>query len=244
MKVIRKVKQRNTAYLFSFCLLFLISFSSCQSMLMRTMGIKSIKEFDQPLYAKNVEKLKKGFDSPLSSAILTDTASVRYMALVDSITVKDAYQPVQILYFKKGQLQSYHANCYAKGTITGNLDWNVLGRFDQYIPSSVKPTQHEKWNLQKLSNIMDLGLSDQQATSNDVIVLIWTSAFMKQALSAKEVIQENLKLAKPSSPSPLIVLANNDHFFAHVMQEEAIEDLVKDRLTATEYQKYLKHKDR
>ncbi|MGN5954261.1 hypothetical protein ACP6L2_06565 [Sphingobacterium lactis] len=244
MKVIPKVKQRNTAYLFSLSMLILFSFSSCQSMLMRTMGIKSIKEFDQPLYAKNVEKLKKGFDSPLSSAILTDTASVRYMALVDSITVKDAYQPVQILYFKQGKLQSYHANCYAKGTITGNLDWTVLGRFDQYIPSSVKPTQHEKWNLQKLSNIMDLGLSDQQASSNDVIVLIWTSAFMKQAMSAKDAIQENLKLAETSTPSPLIVLANNDHFFAHVMREEAIEDLVKDRLTATEYQKYLKHKDR
>lgn len=244
MKFIRKVKQRNTAYLFSFCLLILISFSSCQTMLMRTMGIKSIKEFDQIVYAKNAEKLKKGFDSPIRSVILTDTASVRFMALVDSITVKDAYQPVQILYFKQGQLQSYHANCYAKGTITGNLDWNVAGHFNQYIPTSVKPTQHEKWNLSTLSSTLSLGLTDQQASSNDVIVLIWTSAFMKQALSAKEVIQENLKLAEPSSLSPLIVLANSDHFFAHVMQEEPVEDLAKDRLTATEYQKYLKHKDR
>jgi len=72
----------------------------------------------------------------------------------DSARKKDLNQPVQILYFHDSKLLSYHANCYAKGTLSG-IDWNYENRFDQFPPASAIESSLFDLSLLEITNIYD-----------------------------------------------------------------------------------------
>lgn len=87
---------------------------------------------------------------------------------------KNLSQLVQILYFEKKQLVSYHLNCYARGGWMGNLDLNYDHKFDNYVPKTAYPIPDSMYaNLDDLLNIYGL----EQTPSQDVVVLFWSNMF-------------------------------------------------------------------
>jgi hypothetical protein len=117
-----------------------------------------------------------------------------------------AVQPVQILYFKKDSLLSYHINCTAKGGLS-NLNWNTDQRFETFPPVSAVPITPQMQNLSKIRDIY--GINDD---SEYLIVVFWTNMLPKISKSAIETVKTNLRENGAVNKSG-IVLVNTDKFY-------------------------------
>lgn len=170
-------------------------------------GYKPIKQFDQ-----------KNYDEMITSVINQDF-NIRH--IVSEYEQFDAYrtciqdslwqhqtavQPVQILYFKKDSLLSYHINCTVKGGLS-NLNWNTDQRFETFPPATAVPITPQMQNLSKIRDIY--GINDD---SEYLIVVFWTNMLPKISKSAIETVKTNLRENGAVNKSG-IVLVNTDKFY-------------------------------
>lgn len=127
----------------------------------------------------------------------------------DSLRKKDLNQPVQLLFFDGSALVSYHANCYAKGTLTG-VKWNYKERFDFFPPKSAIDSSLFELNLTHFSNIYEEIVPQKRFT----VLVFWSWMLEGVSRDALLTVQKNIKDNKVESEVE-IYLINLDEFWSN-----------------------------
>lgn len=98
------------------------------------------------LSKKDLENFRKEFKLPKEKTFRLDTNYVRYLFSFDTTQyageIQNHYQPIQAVYYdNKGNLISFHTNCYASAGISDGLDfnWNQLNVFSSFVPGTLAP---------------------------------------------------------------------------------------------------------
>jgi len=196
-----------------FFLFLLGGLCSCKVILTQLYGVKTLEKFDEHQYRKTLNQLASKYDSTLCvSHVATEHEFIEYRSLDEGN--KDIGQPIQILYFYDDTLKSFHANCYAKGTLFGKLNWNYHNQFATYYPTSSNVSLIEK-NVIKFSDIKSIYKINQLKSDNRAcIVFFWCNSFKKQSIIAFDTVVENIrKHVNNKTERPLIILINSDHYF-------------------------------
>ena len=194
---------KNTSHIATSCFAITILLAGCGVLY----GYKTLKQFDQKDYDQMITSvLDRDFKI---SPIVSDYGQFdAYRTCIqDSLWQhQTAVQPVQILYFKKDSLLSYHINCTAKGGFS-NLNWNTDQRFETFPPVSAVPITPQMQNLSKIKDIY--GIHDD---SEFLVVVFWTNMLPKISKSAIETVKTNLRENGAVNKTG-IVLVNTDKFY-------------------------------
>lgn len=98
------------------------------------------------LSQEDLEDFRKEFNLPKEKTFRLDTNYIRYLFSLDTTKyageIQNHYQPIQASYYdKKGNLISFHTNCYASAGIPDNLDfnWNQQNAFEYFVPRTITP---------------------------------------------------------------------------------------------------------
>ena len=168
---------------------------------------KPIKQFDQKEYDKIITSvIDRDFKiKPIVSDY--EQFDAYRTCIQDSLWQhQTAVQPIQILYFKKDSLLSYHINCTAKGGFS-NLNWNTDQRFETVPPATAVLITPQMQNLSKIRDIY--GIDDD---SEYLIVVFWTNMLPKISKAAIETVKTNLRENGAVNKAG-IVLVNTDKFY-------------------------------
>lgn len=120
-------------------------------------------------------------------------------------------QPLQLLYFdSKGELISFHNNCYAGGF--PKLKWNNDHQFDRFIPKTTIPITDSAVNLSILISHLDPLYSQSfVAQKKTIVVIFWSGFMLKQSKELILVARNNLMLDEKHSAE--IIYVNTDNCF-------------------------------
>lgn len=146
---------KKQSLLFIHLLVVLTTIQSCTPILYKLFGVETLNEFDQEKYEKTAAELSSLNSGPIHSFARKDSLFMRY-AKLDTTFGTATRQPIQILYFDKKKLESFQANCYAKGSVFGNLNWNYEGRFDSFFPASAINIEQKKLSQADLEEIFQI----------------------------------------------------------------------------------------
>ncbi|MBQ3733228.1 MAG: hypothetical protein II859_04630 [Bacteroidales bacterium] len=194
---------KNISHIVILCLATAILLSGCGLMY----GYKPIKQFDQKDYDQMITSVTNR-DFKINTIVSDFGQFDAYRTCIqDSLWQHlTAVQPVQILYFKKDSLLSYHINCTAKGGLS-NLNWNTNQRFETFPPATAVPITPQMQNISKIRDIY--GIHDD---SEYLIVVFWTNMLPKISKSAIETVKTNLRENGAANKAD-IVLVNTDKFY-------------------------------
>lgn len=190
--------------------LFLIGFSGCSLILSKMYGVNYIDDFNR----ENYEKFLSSIEIKKYESIVCD--SIDFTKIISLGNTKkqknDLGQPVQILYFEGNLLKSYHANCYAKGSMT-NLNWNTEHRFDFFPPISALDKDSISLTLNDFEKKLQIEMVSEK---NDyTIIIFWTLMLEKVSKSAINIVNENLTKYNGNNNSNVkIYLVNTDKYFS------------------------------
>ena len=194
---------KNTNHIVILCFAIPILLAGCGMLY----GYKPLKQFDRNNYDQMITSVLDQ-DYKISHIVSDYEQFDAYRTCIqDSLWQhKTAVQPVQILYFKKDSLLSYHINCTAKGGLS-NLNWNTNQRFETFPPVSAVPITPQMQNLSKIRDIY--GINDD---SEYLVVVFWTNMLPKISKSAIETVKTNLR-ENGAAKKSAIVLINTDKFY-------------------------------
>lgn len=194
---------KNKSHIAILCLAIAILLTGCGLLY----GYKPLKQFDQKDYDLMITSVLDQ-DYKISHIVSDYEQFDAYRTCIqDSLWQhQTAVQPVQILYFKKDLLRSYHINCTAKGGLS-NLNWNTDQRFETFPPATAVLITSQMQNLSKIRDIY--GIDDD---SEYLIVVFWTNMLPKISKSAIETVKTNLRENGAVNKAG-IVLVNTDKFY-------------------------------
>lgn len=194
---------KNKSHIVILCFAIPILLAGCGMLY----GYKPLKQFDQNNYDQMITSVLDQ-DFKINHTVSDYGQFDAYRKCIqDSLWQhQTAVQPVQILYFKKDLLRSYHINCTAKGGLS-NLNWNTDQRFETFPPVSGVPITPQMQNLSKIRDIY--GINDD---SEYLIVVFWTNMLPKISKSAIETVKANLR-KNDALNKATIVLVNTDKFY-------------------------------
>ena len=194
---------KNKSHIVILCFAIPILLAGCGMLY----GYKPLKQFDQNNYDQMITSVLDQ-DFKINHTVSEYEQFDAYRTCIqDSLWQhQTAVQPVQILYFKKDLLRSYHINCTAKGGLS-NLNWNTDQRFETFPPVSAVPITPQMQNLSKIRDIY--GINDD---SEYLIVVFWTNMLPKISKSAIETVKANLR-KNGALNKATIVLVNTDKFY-------------------------------
>lgn len=190
------------------CIIAALICTGCSILMSKLYGIKEIKQFNEKEYLSFISEIKKQID--FATLVSDSNQYNRVFNIVKDAEMKKHFaQPVQILYFDKSNLVSFHINCLAKGSFT-NLNWNTDNRFSTFIPKSAINVDSLAITLNEYSNIYNEinTNSDKQYT----ILIFWTLALKKVSNTAIETVIENLNKFGKAAETDLYLI-NTDKWF-------------------------------
>lgn len=204
------MKNRTVILLFASAFLF----TSCQAVFKAFVGFKPMERFDPGKYEAFVDNLPK--DVPFTSIVSSVEQS---LAVIEFDTAKQAqhnlYQPIQMLYFRGGELVSYHVNCMAPAKGFG-LNWNYDGRFETFPPKSPLNCDSINISLAQYQRVYPEINGDGEYT----IIVYWTNVLPKISRSAIKTVFANLKEFQQVGNCQ-VYLFNDDQFLIDNMKEES-----------------------
>ena len=194
---------KNKSHIAILCLAIAILLTGCGLLY----GYKPLKQFDQKDYDLMITSVLDQ-DYKISHIVSDYEQFDAYRTCIqDSLWQhQTAVQPIQIHYFKKDSLLSYHINCTAKGGLS-NLNWNTDQRFETFPPATAVLITLQMQNLSKIRDIY--GIDDD---SEYLIVVFWTNMLPKISKSAIETVKTNLRENGAVNKAG-IVLVNTDKFY-------------------------------
>ncbi len=153
------------------------------------------------------------FKRILTDKVIIDSSAFQSLREHENDSVKkDLSQPIQIHYFENEELVSFHANCYAKGSMR-NLDWNYQERFESFTPRSAVEDLTAYPDLQRLNKtIADIDISSEKEI---VIAIFWTRMLEDISKDAINTVLANISEFNRESNVQL-VLINTDSFFSKI----------------------------
>ena len=188
-------------------LISVITFCSCRAL----MGVGDMKEYSPAdikafLQKNNINDSVYYFvDKNYMNDLLHLTK--------DSAVIKHHLQPLQASYYnKKGELISFHINCYAPGF--PNLKWNYNAVMDVFPPKTQAPLDTIV-TLNRLSGYLKSNDPKQINDEDDFdyyIVVGWAGFMKKQSKILINTVQENLKLNKTNKKVKLIFVCTDNVF--------------------------------
>lgn len=139
--------------------------------------------------------------------------SIRPIKLI----VKDHAQPIQAIYFKDGQMISFHNNCNAPGMRT---NWTKWGYFESFPPQSAVQVDAIFDLDRMLKYIQPLSRNDYSTIdqSGYVVIVLWTRIFRSRSRRLVRAIQENLELA--GDANVLVLYVNQDEHLHGFLGED------------------------
>lgn len=193
---------------FYIIIIFVVTFfTGCSFILSNLYGVRQLKQFNQKDYESFLAKLPECVS--YTTIISSEEQYNQVIAIGKNKSQQNDFgQPVQILYFESALLKSFHANCYAKGSIS-NLNWNTDERFSTFLPMTAMEYE-EKIHLDLYNKIFP---EIQNPNEKKFVVLIfWSNMLRKVSLSAVETVVENIKQFDEID-NTAIYLINSDNFF-------------------------------
>lgn len=198
-------------------LVFSIASFGCNKTLMIAYGIQQPKPISNEKIKKTSEKLgiRKQEAFILNKRYFyliekKDTISFTGRSKCSEMIAK-YQQPLQLLYFNdKGDLISFHNNCYAPGF--PNLNWNKQGQFNKFIPSTTIPITDTVITSDLLLSCIE-PLSNDYKVPNEkpIIILFWCNFMLRQSRQLIKIANKNLRL--DVSHSCKIIYVNLDNCF-------------------------------
>ncbi len=177
------------------------------------MGVRQTKEYT----ISDVKKEARMQKIPQDRLFVMDTAVVAHYPTEDTskkvkAMVKNHLQPAQALYYNsKGELVSFHINCYAHGFRT---KWNYFGSFDQFPPETAAPVDSLFTLQDQFRYIKTLdGNSVKWDANSDYIIICYFNRMVRgrNRRLVKEV-KKNLELMENSTVE--VYYVNNDTFWS------------------------------
>ena len=206
------MRPHRCIYHFVSLIVLSVFLTGCGIILRKNYGYHDPADFNESAY--------RSFISSLDTARFTHVQSTapqfeRYIALVsDSARKKDLSQPVQILYFNDTTLVAYHANCYARGGLSG-IDWNWNGAFDRLPPGTAIEPALFGLDLPELRAIY----GEVEPTRNYTVVVFWSWMVEEVSRDAVQTVIGNID-SSGNSDQCSVVLVNSDAFWRATMGEK------------------------
>lgn len=182
--------EMKKGFVYSLTLVLLLSFTSCQFVFRKAIGLKKEK-YTSP---QRIEKFAAKYGIAPEHSFQIDAErywkDIKHLENTDPDLLNDYLQPMQIRLYNEEQLNYgylYSCNVPAKGMF--NLDWQKTGIFDVYPPGiGDKPLGNNLTYLQQpknpvrlshdLSYVLDLNNSPvdtlQSNQSNYVMLIYWS----------------------------------------------------------------------
>ncbi len=183
-------------------------------------GIKNIESFDQQLYESALKKMPIQEPQVYSVSLISDSIQFsKYTEVFKDLGEKNSKQPIQILYFNENKLSSFHANCFAKGTFTGNLKWNYRGDFDRFLPKSAIELPE---GIPTVEHILKIYPLENKSNYQTTILFFWTNILQKQSIDAFNTIIKNMK-TRTQLESIQLIMINTDKAFIEYFKENDAE---------------------
>lgn len=164
--------------------------------------------FDQQKYDQTIDYFNTQYDETKIHHHIGDEHKFSQYADLDSTLTNTLKQPIQILYFDEDVLRSFQANCFAKGSLSGNLDWNYNNRFESFFPKSAVTLENNKIKLSDIKRIYNIN----DTTEGVTIVFFWTNFMRKNVMKAFDQINDNIKSFASDTAINLITI-NTDYSF-------------------------------
>jgi len=185
--------------------------SGCSLLLKNNYGYNELSDYNESEY----EEFISAFDpTDIKHFKSSDYQYKQFIELgSDSARKKDLNQPVQILYFNDSILLSYHANCYAKGTLSG-LDWNYENRFDQFPPASAIESSLFDLSLLEITNIYDRITPTKKYT----VLVFWSWMLEGVSKDAISSVLDN-RIKNGSNENCEVILINTDAYWSEKFKE-------------------------
>ena len=147
---------------------------------------------------------------PEEDSFELDTSYSTFIRSLDTarfaLEIKNHYQPLQALYYSKGQLSSFFINCYAGGF--PNFRWNISG----FIPATQAPVD-SILPLRVLSNYLKpLTEKSRRESDHSIYVVIYWNHFMGR--QSRKLIDAARTNVKTSGKNVRMIYVNNDNFLA------------------------------
>ena len=184
-----------------------ISLSSCSTMMPMLFGLQEIDGYNAEQCAKFYKKLPKDF--AFTPIVCNNEQFFQVSSLgVDSMQMKDLYQPLKIMVFHGDSLISFHINCKCPPTALFNLNWNYWHQFDVFPPTTTVPLDDYTVTRNQLMNIFP----EINGDSDYTVLVFWTNMLNKISRSEIKTVHKNLKKFGPSTGSGTVevYLINDD----------------------------------
>ena len=166
----------------------LLVLTGCNTLAPMLFGFREIHGYDAEQCEKFYKKLPKDFSfTPIAC---NDEQFFQVSKLgVDSMQMKNLYQPLKIIYFQGDSLVSFHINCYCPPTALFNLNWNFNNQFDAFPPETTVPLECYTVTRSQLMNIFPEIKEDSDYT----VLVFWTNMLHKVSKSEIKTVYKNLK---------------------------------------------------
>ena len=186
---------------------------SCNTLAPMLFGFREINGYNPEQCAKFYKKLPKDF---VFTPLVCDEEQFWQISNlgVDSMQMKDLYQPLKIMYFHGDSLVSLHINCYCPPTLGFNLNWNYNHQFDVFPPFTSVAV--EDYTLTR--NDMQAIFPEIKGTADYTVLVFWTNMLHKISNSEIRTVYKNLKKFGHLNHAE-IYLINNDILMSKSLEE-------------------------
>lgn len=189
----------------------------------RLYGINEITSFDSVAYEKTIREINDDYPGDIQFVVCDTTQYKKYGELDFGEYSHALRQPIQILYFQKDTLLSYHANCFAKGGLT-NIDWNVNNRFEHFIPKSAIKMDDIAIPITSLSAIFNLEPDESKIN----VFIFWTNYLGKISESTIQLVKNNIRDANKIDETSITVI-NTDLYFITAFERKNKRDTIRSK---------------
>ena len=175
------------------------------------------------LTKEDLENFRKEFNLPKEKTFRLDTNYTRYLFSFDTLRYSDAilnhFQPLQAIYYdKKGQMISFHTNCYASAGLQDNRDfkWDQQNAFASFVPKTVVPLDSILPLFRHLSFIRTFDNKSIDTTGfsrcDYTVIIHWgEKIWPKESKNLIKIVTDNANLALNKKVNILYV--NSDDAF-------------------------------
>ena len=178
------------------------------------------------LSQEDLENFRKEFNLPKEKTFRLDTNYIRYLFSFDTAKyaaeIQNHYQPLQATYYdKKGNLISFHTNCYASAGIPDELDfnWNQQNAFASFVPKTVTPVDSILPLNKHLSFIKTFDYKPIDttgfATFDYTVIVYWSKHYFgaKNCKNLIKIVSDNVALESAKKVNVIYVNSENIMYY-------------------------------
>jgi hypothetical protein len=203
-------------YIFKFRYLAVSICGFCILTLLLIPGCRFIAGIKDPQFLSDQEIISASVKTGCPSGTLKLNSEykmrLQQIKLLDSAAANNHAQPLQALVYNvKGELISFHVNCYAPGF--PKLNWNYNGVLDTFPPLTQAPLDPYLPRDTLLKFVSQINNTDELKDAEYTVIIFWNHFMHKQSNILIDSFIKN-RLLHPDTSRVKILYVNNDNYFA------------------------------